>query len=56
MQTWISASMVAIGLALMSYMIVVEDEPGALPLALVLGGTIWLAVTRLRLRRARASR
>jgi hypothetical protein len=55
-QTWISAFVLALGLALMAYMIYAESEPGAIPLALVLVGTIWLVVTRVRVRRARNSR
>ena len=55
MQTWIAGFVLAIGLVLMAYMITVESEPGLLPLLLVLGGGIWLAVARLRARRARTS-
>jgi hypothetical protein len=53
MQTWISAVILVIGLALMAFMITVESEPGALPLALVLIGGIWLFIAR---KRARSSR
>lgn len=35
-----------IGIALLIFMIVVEDEPGALPLALILVGTGWYFYTR----------
>lgn len=53
LHTRLSAAVLAVGLALVAMMIVVESEPGALPLALVLVGGTWLAITRLRLRRAR---
>lgn len=39
-----------IGLALVTFMVVVEDEPGALPLALTVIGTGWYFVTRSRIR------
>jgi hypothetical protein len=38
-----------IGIALLTFMIVVEDEPGALPLALIVFGTGWYFITRSRL-------
>ena len=46
MQKWIAAAVAGVGLALMAYMIVVEDEPGALPLALVAVGVVWFLVAR----------
>ncbi|MEU9577202.1 hypothetical protein [Streptomyces chilikensis] len=36
------------GLALMTVMIVTEDEPGALPLLLVVLGAVWFGAARLR--------
>ncbi|HET8865570.1 MAG TPA: hypothetical protein VFM80_07715 [Gracilimonas sp.] len=39
-----------IGLLLVTFMIVVESEPGALPLALILIGTGWYFITRSKLR------
>ncbi|MDQ2701349.1 MAG: hypothetical protein M3Y70_00725 [Pseudomonadota bacterium] len=51
MQTRIAAAVTAIGVALLVYMVVVEGEPGALPLALVLGGTAWFFIARHRARR-----
>ena len=53
LHTVIAAAILAIGLALVTMMIVVESEPGALPLALVLVGGTWLVVAWLRGRRAR---
>ncbi|HET6528159.1 MAG TPA: PEP-CTERM sorting domain-containing protein [Balneolaceae bacterium] len=32
----------------MIYMIVVEDEPGTIPLLLIVGGTAWYFITRAR--------
>ncbi|HAC15734.1 MAG TPA: hypothetical protein DCE78_07295 [Bacteroidetes bacterium] len=37
---------IAIGLVLLTYMITVESEPGAIPLLLILVGTIWFFVTK----------
>lgn len=39
-----------IGLALLTFMIVVEDEPGALPLVLIVIGTGWYFFTRSKIR------
>ena len=39
---------IAVGVVLLAYMVVVEDEPGALPLALVVGGLAWLFLARRR--------
>ena len=38
--------MLFLGIALLIFMIKVEDEPGALPLILILLSTIWLFVLR----------
>jgi hypothetical protein len=53
LHTTLSATLLALGLVLMTFMIVTEDEPGALPLGLVLIGAVWHVVAR---RRARARR
>ena len=42
---------IAIGLVLLTYMITVESEPGAIPLLLILVGTIWFFVTKSRNRK-----
>lgn len=47
----VSLLFLALGLALLAYMIPVEGEPGALPLGLVLFGTIGFFVARARSRR-----
>ena len=41
-----SALVLGLGLVLLAYMVTVEDEPGAIPLALVLLGGIGLVATR----------
>lgn len=41
----LSWAVIGIGLLLLIYMITVEDEPGALPLALIAGGTVWNRMT-----------
>lgn len=51
----VSFIVLVIGLGLLAMMVVVEGEPGALPLALVLLGSIGLAFTRRRKARAVAS-
>ena len=48
----VSLLFLALGLTLLAYMIPVEGEPGALPLGLVLFGTIGFIVSRLRARRS----
>ncbi|HLA64760.1 MAG TPA: hypothetical protein VK610_10055 [Rhodothermales bacterium] len=48
----LSAVILGIGLVLLVYMIVVEDEPGALPLGLVVVGLGWQIATRVRMRAA----
>lgn len=45
-QRYLAGLTLTAGLLLMAYMIRVEDEPGALPLALILAGTAWLLTTR----------
>jgi hypothetical protein len=46
----LSVATFVVGVVLLVYMIVVEDEPGALPLLLVAVGIGWFVVTRLRVR------
>ena len=46
--TWLAASILAVGLALLALMVTSEGEPGALPLALVAIGTTWLVLARRR--------
>lgn len=48
----VAASIVLVlGLALMAFMVIVESEPGLLPLLLVVSGGIGLALARRRARR-----
>ncbi len=49
-QTKIAATICLLGLVLLVYMITVEDEPGALPLLLIVVGAVWYIVTRSRIR------
>lgn len=37
---------VTVGLALMIYMITVEDEPGAVPLLMIITGAVWYFFAR----------
>lgn len=45
-QQWAAVGVLMLGFALLVYMIVVEDEPGAVPLAMIIGGAVWLWRTR----------
>lgn len=51
LQSWLALGLTSIGLVLVAFMVVTEDEPGALPLLLVLLGIGWFALTRWRARR-----
>ena len=50
LHTRLSVLTIVIGVALMIMMIVVEDEPGAIPLLLIVLGTGWFFVTRFLVR------
>ncbi|WP_445666266.1 PEP-CTERM sorting domain-containing protein [Fodinibius sp. AD559] len=41
---------IVFGVAFLIFMIVVEDEPGTIPLLLIVAGTGWYFITRYRLR------
>ena len=47
-QRTLSILLMTLGLILMIFMITVEDEPGAIPLFMILSGIVWLYKTRLR--------
>ena len=40
-----SLTLTAAGFLLLAYMIIVEDEPGAIPLLMIITGAGWLYVT-----------
>ena len=46
----LSVLTILIGVALLIYMVTVEDEPGAVPLLLIVVGSGWYLVTRNRFR------
>lgn len=46
----LSVLTIVIGTVLLIYMIVVESEPGALPLLMIIIGTGWYFITRTRIR------
>lgn len=50
MQRLLSILTTIIGMALMIFMIVIEDEPGAIPIALIVIGTGWYFTTRSKIR------
>ncbi|MEP0006197.1 MAG: hypothetical protein ABJ387_02970 [Balneola sp.] len=47
-QRTLSIVLITVGLILMIFMITVEDEPGAIPLFMILSGIVWFFKTRLR--------
>jgi hypothetical protein len=49
--TTLSVLMMLFGLILMIYMIKVEDEPGALPLFLMVIGIVWFIVNRVKIKK-----
>jgi hypothetical protein len=49
-QSVLSTITIILGLVLLAYMVTVEDEPGALPLLLIVVGIGWKLVTRFRVR------
>ena len=51
LHTLLASALLLVGLGLVAFMVVVEGEPGALPLLLVVAGGAWLIVTRWRVRR-----
>jgi hypothetical protein len=48
MQKGTSVLTIAIGFLLLIYMVLVEDEPGAIPLLLIISGSVWYFITRAR--------
>ena len=50
MHTLFSMAVFVTGVVLLAFMILVEDEPGAIPLLLMAAGAAWFAATRLRTR------
>ena len=46
----LSVLTIVLGIALLVFMIIVENEPGAIPLLLIVIGTGWHFLTRYRLR------
>ena len=48
----LSISVLSIGFILLAFMIKFEDEPGALPLFLILAGTVWFFITRHQINKA----
>lgn len=49
-QSILSTLVLAVGLLLMAYKIYADSEPGLIPMVLVLSGTAWFAITRVRRR------
>jgi hypothetical protein len=49
-QSVLSTISIVLGLVLLAYMVTVEDEPGAIPLLLIVVGIGWKLVTRYRVR------
>lgn len=51
--TILSVLTILIGVLLIIYMIKVEDEPGALPLFLIIIGTVWFVVNQVQIKKRR---
>lgn len=49
-QKLLSMLMILVGALLLTFMIVVEDEPGAVPLVLLVAGTVWLFSIRSKIK------
>ncbi len=49
-QRMLSVIMIALGFTLMVLMIVVEDEPGGIPVLMIITGTIWFFITQSRIK------
>jgi hypothetical protein len=47
----LSCLSILIGTILLIYMITVEDEPGALPLFLIISGSAWFFITQYRIKK-----
>lgn len=47
-QRWLAAGLGVLGVSLLVFMITVEDEPGALPLAMILVAAVWAIGLRVR--------
>ena len=56
MYTLLSKLIMVVGFLLLVFMIYTEDEPGAIPLFLVLVGTGWYFITRFRMRSQRQAK
>ncbi len=50
-QRVISIVIILLGLVLLAFMVIVEDEPGALPLFLIITGTTWLLFIQKKIRK-----
>jgi hypothetical protein len=48
LQKILSLIIIMLGIALLTYMVIVEDEPGAIPLLMIVTGTGWYFLTRSR--------
>lgn len=47
----LSLAILFLGITLLIFMITVEDEPGALPLLLILIGTVWFSINHYLIKR-----
>lgn len=45
-QSYLAITAIACGLLLLAYLIVIEDEPGAVPLLLIVFGSVWYLIIR----------
>jgi hypothetical protein len=47
----LSILMITIGTILITYMIIIEGEPGALPLFFTLSGIVWFSIIQYRIKK-----
>lgn len=47
----LSVLTIALGAVLLIFMITVEDEPGAVPLFLIVTGSVWLMINRYQVKK-----
>lgn len=50
-QKILSVILIFAGVTLLTYMVIVEGEPGALPLLVLITGTAWLLINQYRIKK-----
>lgn len=47
----LSVLTILLGIILVVFMVMVEDEPGALPLFLIVAGTVWFSISQYQIKK-----